>query len=224
MRHVLITGSAGGIGQALVRKFQAEGWKVIGVDIKQGIDISALYWETEIEWPEKLDALINNAAIQYNKSLLTTTYAEWEQVMAVNLRSAWDVARSCHGLLKAAKGSIVNISSVHAFATLPNKGAYPVSKAGLVALTRSMALEWAEDGIRCNCVLPGAIDTPLLRQNAQRRAPLGRVGSPREVAEIVYFLADNEKSSFITGASFVIDGGVLSALSSEAGRECGKND
>jgi NAD(P)-dependent dehydrogenase (short-subunit alcohol dehydrogenase family) len=137
--------------------------------------------------------------------------------------------RAALAALRASRGAIVNVSSVHAIATSAGLAAYVASKGGLAALTRSTALELAPD-VRVNAVLPGAIDTPMLRSGLARwstdahpdirlqgladRTPLRRIGEPAEVAEVILFLADT-RSSFITGQTVVVDGGVSAQLSSE---------
>jgi NAD(P)-dependent dehydrogenase (short-subunit alcohol dehydrogenase family) len=126
----------------------------------------------------------------------------------------------------------VNVSSVHAVATSSNIAAYAASKGGLLALTRAMAVEWAMDNIRVNAILPGAVDTPMLRaglnrghltggtvidrlENLARKTVNGRVGLPEEIAHAIYFLADNSQSSFITGQAMIVDGGATARLSTE---------
>jgi NAD(P)-dependent dehydrogenase (short-subunit alcohol dehydrogenase family) len=119
----------------------------------------------------------------------------------------------------------VNVASVHGLATSQSVAAYAASKGGLIALTRAAALELAAEGVRVNAVVPGAIETEALRegfsrrQNAEEllisRTPLGRIGSPRDVAEAILFLADASRSSFITGQTIVVDGGALAQLSTE---------
>jgi NAD(P)-dependent dehydrogenase (short-subunit alcohol dehydrogenase family) len=178
----------------------------------------------------RLDALVNNAAIQINKPILTTSTAEWDEVMASNMRSAYLTAKHGFDLLRAARGSIVNVSSVHALATSAGIAAYAASKGGLLALTRAMAIEFGPDGVRVNAVLPGAVDTPMLRESLGRlegrdleaklqalggRTPLGRVGRPAEIAEAILFLADGERSSFITGQALTVDGGAMAQLRTE---------
>jgi NAD(P)-dependent dehydrogenase (short-subunit alcohol dehydrogenase family) len=138
-----------------------------------------------------------------------------------------------HPLLKAAGGgAIVNVSSVHAIATSANIAAYAASKGGLLALTRAVAIEFARDNIRCNAILPGAVDTPMLRAGLSRdhvqgstilerldnlasKTVNGRVGRPEEIAQAIYFLADDEQSSFMTGQALIIDGGATARLSTE---------
>jgi len=135
-------------------------------------------------------------------------------------------------LQAAGGGAIVNVSSVHAIATSANISAYAASKGGLLALTRAMAIEFAPDNIRVNTVLPGAVDTPMLRESMKRgqfdegsiqmrldnlanKTVNGRVGTPREIAQSIYFLADNTQSSFMTGQALVVDGGATARLSTE---------
>ncbi len=116
-----------------------------------------------------LDAVVNNAAVQIAKPMLETTVEEWDRVMASNLRSVFLGAKLAHPLLKAGGGgAIVNVSSVHAVQTSANIAAYAASKGGLLALTRAMAIEFAPDNIRVNAILPGAVDTPMLRAGLDR--------------------------------------------------------
>lgn len=246
---VLITGAAGGIGRATVAHFADRGWRVIGVDRQ---DFGGLYpadgvfIKSDISRPEdmqaifdqvhaharSLDALVNNAALQIAKRLVDTTAEEWDAVMASNLRSVFLGAKLAHPLLASSGGAIVNVSSVHAIQTSANIAAYAASKGGLLALTRAMAIEFAADNIRVNAILPGAVDTPMLRaglgrghaagtdvqerlENLARKTVNGRVGRPEEIASAIYFLADNEQSSFMTGQALVVDGGATARLSTE---------
>jgi NAD(P)-dependent dehydrogenase (short-subunit alcohol dehydrogenase family) len=194
----------------------------------------------------QLDALVNNAAVPLGKPLEKVSLEEWDEVIDSNLRAAFLTVQKVLGWLKSARGAIVNVSSVHALATSVNITAYAASKGGLLSLTRAMAVELAPDGIRANAVLPGAVDTPMLREGLNRgqpvRAPspgppgrdglagdpvasrlkdleartvLGRIGQPWEVAEAILFLADNRRSSFITGQALVVDGGATARLSTE---------
>ena len=249
-RILLITGAAGGIGRATVALFAEKGWRVIGVDRsdfgdgfpKNGLFIRAdisleeninMIFEKTRAFTDSLDALVNNAAYQVNKSILDTTVEEWDLVMASNLRSVFLAAKLAHPLLAAnGGGAIVNTSSVHAIQTSSNIAAYAASKGGLLALTRQMAIDFAENEIRVNAILPGAVDTPMLRngmgrghvgdglmherlENLARKTVNGRIGRPDEIAHGIYFLADNEQSSFMTGQALVIDGGATCRLSTE---------
>jgi NAD(P)-dependent dehydrogenase (short-subunit alcohol dehydrogenase family) len=249
-RTLLITGAAGGIGRATVKLFAESGWKVIGVDRSEfGEDFPAdgLFIQSDISEPRNLeyiyehargfsaclDAVIHNAAMQVNKPLIETTVEEWDAVMASNLRSVFLGAKLAYPLLKAGGGgAIVNVSSVHAVQTSMNVSAYAASKGGLLALTRAMAIEFAADNIRVNAILPGAVDTPMLRaglnrghvsggtvhdrlENLARKTVNGRVGLPVEIARAIYFLADSTQSSFMTGQALIVDGGATARLSTE---------
>ncbi|MCX6055510.1 MAG: SDR family NAD(P)-dependent oxidoreductase [Chloroflexi bacterium] len=249
-RIVLITGSAGGIGRATVNLFSAQGWSVIGVDrddFGEGFPVDGLFINADISQPShfafvydklkqftvSLNAVVNNAAVQISKPLVETTVEEWDQVIATNLRPAFIGARYAHPLLcTAGGGAIVNVSSVHAIQTSANIAAYAASKGGLLALTRAMAIEFAPNNIRVNAVLPGAVDTPMLRSGLQRghlkgpsvserldnlarKTVNGRIGTPDEIAHAIYFLADDTQSSFMTGQALVVDGGATARLSTE---------
>lgn len=249
-KTVLITGAAGGIGRATVALFAQKGWRVIGVDrapFDDNFPASGRFIQADIsrsegmeriflrarEFTPRLEALINNAAHQVAKPLLETSVEEWDAVMASNLRSVFLAAKLAHPLFQAAGGAaIVNVSSVHAIQTSANIAAYAASKGGLLALTRAMAIEFAPDEIRVNAILPGAVDTPMLRaglgrghvghgdmqnrlENLARKTVNGRVGQPVEIAHAIYFLADSEQSSFMTGQALVVDGGATARLSTE---------
>ncbi len=249
-KTVLITGAAGGIGRATVALFTKKGWRVLGVDrapfgdgfpenglfiqsdISRGEELEAIFTEAR-EFTDSLDALVNNAAMQIAKPLVETTVEEWDAVMAANLRSVFLGVKLAHPLLKArGGGAVVNVSSVHAIQTSANIAAYAASKGGMLALTRAMAIEFAPDNIRVNAILPGAVDTPMLRaglgrghvghgdmqerlDNLARKTVSGKVGTPEEIAQAIYFLADNEQSSFMTGQPMVVDGGATARLSTE---------
>ena len=247
---VLITGAGGGIGRACVHHFAEKGWRVIGVDrsefgedfpkdgrfikadISHPASVETIFQQAR-EFSATLDVLINNAAVQVAKPLVETTVEEWDAVMASNLRSVFLFVKLAHPLMNAAGGgAVVNVSSVHAIQTSANIAAYAASKGGLLALTRAMAIEFAPDNIRVNAILPGAVDTPMLRaglgrghvghgdmqerlDNLARKTVSGKVGQPEEIAHAIYFLADNEQSSFMTGQALVVDGGATARLSTE---------
>ena len=250
VKTILITGAGGGIGRATVYLFAEKGWRVIGVDrspFGEGFPESGRFIQADISHPEAaeqifeqargftptLNALVNNAAVQVAKPLVETSVEEWDSVMASNLRPAFLFVKLAYPLMKAAGGgAIVNVSSVHAVQTSVNISAYAASKGGLLALTRAMAIEFAPDNIRVNAILPGAVDTPMLRaglnrghvgdgdmqsrlDNLARRTVNGRVGRPAEIAHAIYFLADNTQSSFITGQAMIVDGGATARLSTE---------
>jgi NAD(P)-dependent dehydrogenase (short-subunit alcohol dehydrogenase family) len=249
-RSVLITGAAGGIGRATVKLFASRGWQVVGVDrapfdepfpengvyiqsdISEESALEAIFEQTRA-FTNALDALVNNAAIQIAKPIIETSVAEWDEVMASNLRSVFLGAKLAYPLLKAAdSGAIVNVSSVHAVATSANIATYAASKGGLLALTRAMAIEFAPDDIRVNAILPGAVDTPMLHaglsrghvgkgnllqrlENLADKTVIGRVGTPAEIAHAIYFLGDSTQSSFMTGQAMIVDGGATARLSTE---------
>lgn len=230
---VLVTGAAGGIGRATVRAFKSAGWETIGID-KRAADGGRKVDASDPEqvealldgMSEPLNALINNAAVQLTKPLIDTNPEEWDSVLGANLRSVYLMCKYAHPHLKRCAGAIVNVSSVHAIATSVGVAAYAASKGAVLALTRALALELATDGIRVNALLPGAVDTPMLRAGLSRwpeigvdelarRTPLGRIGQPEEIAQAVLFLADNERASFITGQALVVDGGATARLGTE---------
>ena len=247
---MLITGASGGIGSATVNLFSNYGWGVIGVDraeCRSDFPNDGLFIKSDLSEPSNFDqifsevkqysdhlnVLINNAAYQITKPLLDTTVDEWDAVIASNLRSVFLGAKLAHPLLKkSGNASIVNVSSVHAIATSSNISAYAASKGGILALTRAMAIEFAEDDIRVNAILPGAVDTPMLRagfnrdhvtggsdserlENLARNTVNGRVGTPDEIAKSIYFLSDPSQSSFMTGQALVVDGGATARISTE---------
>lgn len=247
-RVVVITGVAGGIGRATAQGFADAGWQVVGVDRMAESDIPGVQRLIQADIADiaesqrifgevagtygRLDALVNNAAIQICKPLIETLPEEWDAVMASNIRSVYLAIRHAHNLMRNQNSAIVNVSSVHAVATSANIAAYAASKGALLALTRALAIELAPDTIRVNAVLPGAVDTPMLHAGLRRghvqgddltelvrglgkRHVIGRVGQPAEIAQAIRFLADSQLSSFITGQALVVDGGATARLSTE---------
>jgi glucose 1-dehydrogenase len=249
-RTVLVTGAAGGIGRATVDLFAQRRWNVIGVDRCDfggpfpangrfvRADVSSTDGVEEVfnqiaAFTESLEAVVNNAAVQISRPILDTTIEDWDLVMRSNLRSVFLSAKLAYPLLKArGGGAIINVSSVHAVATSANIAAYAASKGGLLALTRAMAIEFASGNVRVNAILPGAIDTPMLRSGLQRghlngnglhdrldelarKTVNGRIGKPEEIARSIYFLADPSQSSFMTGQALTVDGGATARLSTE---------
>lgn len=173
----------------------------------------------------KINSLVVSAGIQRYGTAVTTNEQQWSEVLDVNLKGAWNAAKAVIPFLRESKGgSIVNISSVQALASQQNVLAYTISKHGLIGLTRSMAMDFAKENIRANAVCPGTVDTPMLKwaasldENPQsvydacnRMHPLGRIAAPREIAEVAAFLA-HESSSFVTGAVWTVDGGLLTQI------------
>ena len=240
----LTTGAAGGIGTAICERLSADGYRVIGLDSSEDFspswngeaihcdltDVAAV--EKVFAGLDKLDVVVNNAAIAIYKGLVETTPEEWDATFAVNVRAAYLTTRLGAGLLESAGGCVINIGSVHSIATSSGAAAYAASKGALAALTRAAAIELAPRGIRVNVLLPGAVDTPMLRRGLSRghlaegsaeddkvmelgtRNPIGRVATPSEVAAVVSFLASSD-AGFITGATIPVDGGTLAKLSTE---------
>ena len=249
-RYVVITGASRGIGRATWELFAKNNWFVIGIgrsplqgDIPQQGQFIQADVSYEKDWQkikeetaritDQLDAVVNNAAIQVTKPIIDTTLEEWDQVINANLRSVFLSVKLLHSLLKAGNGgAIVNVSSVHAVATSKDIAAYAASKGGMLALTRALAIELAPDKIRVNTVLPGAVDTEMLRSGLNRdhagsgttdermeilasKTVIGKIGRPEEIARAIYFLADQDESSFTTGSSLIVDGGATTRLSTE---------
>ena len=245
-KQVLITGACGGIGRGAIAAFRTAGWHIIGIDQAPATadldvdefvraDLAAeggvVQIREQLAHVTTLDALVNNAALQVNQPLVQTTDDEWAAVMNINVRAAFQMIREFHSALAAVRGAIVNVSSVHAVATSINVAVYAISKGALVALTRSAALELAEEGIRCNAVLPGAVLTPMLKDGLSRRphtdgpdgnlnelvrrTPLGFVATPAQIAPTIVHLADTELSPYTTGQMMVVDGGATIRLGTE---------
>lgn len=235
---VVVTGSSGGIGLRICQVFSEGGWNVIGVDREEGSnsycivnivgDITNLFVIAEVidaikKLGGELHCLVNNAAYQICKEFINTNEKEFDSVMNVNLKAPFMISRALLPYLRGEKGCIVNISSVHSIATSSGIAAYSISKAALSGLTRTLAVELAREGIRVNGVIPGAIDTPMLYQHLSveeikkmmEKHPLQRIGTPREIGHMVFYLADNKKAGFITGQNIVVDGGATILLSTE---------
>ncbi|MGB7207107.1 MAG: SDR family oxidoreductase [Pyrinomonadaceae bacterium] len=188
------------------------------VDITEVSQVDRLMIET-IEHFGKIDVLVNSAGIIKNGSIEDTTLDDWDKMMNVNLRSMFYLMQKCVPFLVESKGNIVNVSSVTGMRAFPNVLAYCVSKAATDQLTRCTALELAPKGVRVNAVNPGVVITNLHKRggmtddnyvkfvdNAKNTHPLGRAGTPEEVAELIMFLA-SDKASWVTGATYAIDGG-----------------
>lgn len=169
----------------------------------------------------RIDILVNNAGIQSYGDVVTTSEEDWDRLIAINLKGCFLVSKSAVPHLLKHSGAIVVVGSVQSFTAVANSVAYVTAKHGLLGLTRAMALDYAQNGIRVNCVCPGAIDTPMLRWAASlapnpeevlracdKMHAMGRIGKAEEVADAIVYLA-SPMASFITGAALVVDGGML---------------
>jgi NAD(P)-dependent dehydrogenase (short-subunit alcohol dehydrogenase family) len=234
----IVTGAARGIGRAaakvvlgdldaervavVTREIEKSGGTAVAIptDVSDEAAAERLV-HTAVGRFGRLNILVNNAGIGLYRMLVETSVAEWDRVFAVNVRGIFLCSKYAIPAMQASGGgSIINLASARAISTTPRTTAYTASKGAVVALTKAMATECGPLGIRVNCILPGAIDTDMMRENLLadgytleegiprigQRAPLGRVGQPEEIANVVAFLASNE-ASYATGAAFVIDGG-----------------
>jgi NAD(P)-dependent dehydrogenase (short-subunit alcohol dehydrogenase family) len=217
--NVLITGAAGGIGSALVAGFRRAGYPTIGVDRTAADGVTRLDI-TDSTAVTAFAATVDAVAVLVNAAgvlRLREEYdpAEFARVVDINLTGTMRMAVACRAALAKARGTIINIASMHAIFGAPLSPAYAASKAGVVQLTKSLAVAWAEDGIRVNAIAPGWIETPMTvpaRADAARnraildRTPLGRWGTPEDIVGPALFLA-SDAARFITGAVLVVDGG-----------------
>jgi NAD(P)-dependent dehydrogenase (short-subunit alcohol dehydrogenase family) len=240
--RVIVTGAAQGIGRAVALRLAAPGvhlavWdvKTDGVQetaklcVKQGavsractVDVSdadaieAAVAAFEREWG-KPDGLVNNAGIFPRARALDMKLAEWEQVLRVNLTGTFICARAVAARMKeAGRGTIVNTASGRGLAGAANGAHYAATKAGIIALTKSLALDWAAYGIRVNCIIPGLTDTAQPRVEmadnelyaAGARIPMGRIGRPEDIAAVVAFLLSDD-ACYMTGQSIAANGGAI---------------
>ncbi len=240
MKTALITGALGGIGSALCEAFRKAGYFVVGTDRQPGkcdcdafiqLDIRHLYSRpserqrviTELRAATGdfgLNVLVNNAATQILNRTDDVRVSDWDETLETNLIAPFLLIQSLLADLEQAKGSVVNIASVHATATKPGFVCYATSKAALVGMTRVLAVDLGPR-VRVNCISPAATATPMLLAGfegkpAQFRElgqmhPLERIAEPAEVAQTAIFLA-SEQASFITGACLSVDGGIAGRL------------
>jgi len=235
----IVTGGGSGIGKAACMQFAREGGKVLVADLNEEHgnqtvqEISskggeALFTKCDVGNPEdikaavalaaskwsKIDVLVNDAAMMTFKPILELPDGDFDKVIQVNLRSVFLFCKYAVPHMPEG-GSIVNISSVHAYETTKNVVPYATSKGGMEAFTRGVSEELADRKIRINCIAPGAIDTPMLWNNPNIKSGVetvqGAVGKPEDVAAAICFLASDE-ARFITGTNLTVDGGRLDIL------------
>ena len=249
---VIITGAASGIGREVAFQFGREGAAVVLADSDRATGEAslqdaiatgarAIFVEANVALEADaarisdqavtafggVDILVNSAGIAYAGSALETSAADWERVIAANLGGTFFCSRAVlPQLIRRGGGSIVNVASVAGHRSPRRSVAYSASKAGVIALTRAMAVDHASDKVRVNCVAPGMTDTPMLRRAAEAvnpgdysgaveawagSVPAGRPGTAAEVATAVLFLA-SDGASFITGSILDVDGGTMASL------------
>jgi NAD(P)-dependent dehydrogenase (short-subunit alcohol dehydrogenase family) len=214
-----------GEGQLVADGVTALGGRAIfcPADVARATEVSSAVGQAR-EAFGPINALIASAGIQRYGNALTTSDEQWAEVMGVNLNGVWHAARACLPDLRRNDGAIVNVASVQSLASQANVLAYTVSKHAVIGLTRSMAVDFASDNVRVNAVCPGTVDTPMLRWAAsldpapqsvidacENMHPLGRIARPEEIAEVIAFLA-HESASFVTGAVWTVDGGLLTRI------------
>ena len=216
------------MGLAISRKLKQMGIQVIVFDIQEPLD-EFQYFQVDIRSDTQIkeallqiphiDILVNNAGIYFEKYLEDTTNDEIDKMIDVNIKGTYLMTRDAFPQIKRSKGCIVIIASCLGLVPELTSPLYCTTKAGLVMFTKCLAQQYADCGIRVNCVLPGPIDTPLLQKSfldegaAERcanRIPLRRIGRPEDIANMVAFLVSNN-AGFITGGAFPVDGGVSSS-------------
>jgi len=245
-KTVLITGGASGIGLAMLKKFAGAGSSVYFIDTNhtEGIRIQNECTEKGFQVkflegnitdfaqlekliqtiPGKIDTLINNAGISHVGKVETTTEEDFDRLYQVNVKGMFNCIKACLPKLKEdGGGSILNMCSVAATIGIPDRFAYSMTKGAAYSMTLSVARDYVQDGIRCNCISPGRVHTPFVDgflaknypgQEAEMFAklaatqPVGRMGTPEEIAEMAYFISA-DSGSFITGTNFNIDGGFV---------------
>jgi NAD(P)-dependent dehydrogenase (short-subunit alcohol dehydrogenase family) len=248
-KTAVVTGAARGIGRAIAERLAAAGAHTLCADIdldelervSNAIESTGARAEpyrcdvSDADDVERLmeaaeqrggpHALVSNAAIQYERTIEDTPPEDWDRVLGINLKGVYLCARAAiPRMRRLGGGSIVNMASVNGFWVEPQLGAYCSAKGGVINLTRSIALDFGKDGIRCNCICPGYIDTGMAqryfeiqpepdaaRLEAGKLHALGRIGAPGEIAAMALFLCSDE-SSFCTAQPFIVDGGLSAGV------------
>jgi meso-butanediol dehydrogenase/(S,S)-butanediol dehydrogenase/diacetyl reductase len=233
----LVTGGRSGIGQAIARRLREEGARVFTAQRGEDGEFEAITVdftapasagqavEAVVERAGRLDILVNNAGVMQEAFVEDMSLTDWERTIAVNLTTPFMLIKAALPHLRAVGGTIVNVGSIEGLGSNPKHAAYCASKAGIHGLTRAVAIDHGAEGVRCNAVAPGWIDTDLnvdfiesmpdpagFRKQIGKIHPVGRTGKPEEVASLVAWLASSE-SSFVTGQVWTIDGGRMAKLS-----------
>lgn len=231
----LVTGGRSGIGLACARRLAADGIRVFTAQRQDADGFETIRADlADPEAPEaviaqlkaqvgRLDILVNNAGVMLEGTVAEMPLADWERTLAVNLRAPFLLIKHALPLLHG-HGAIVNIGSIEGLGSNPRHPAYCASKAGLHGLTRAVAVDHGSEGVRCNAVAPGWIDTELnvdfinampdpeqFRKDIGGIHPVGRTGTPEEVAELVAWLA-SDAAAFVTGQIYTVDGGRMAKL------------
>ncbi len=248
-RAAMITGGAYGIGRGIAEYFSARQIAVtiadchrergqsladrllqqgaqaqfVPTNIREEDEVRQAVEQTVARWG-RLDILCNNAGIERYRLAAEYTLADWDAIIQTNLRGAFLCTKHAMSHLQRQRGAVINIASVQAIACERQISVYAATKAGLLAFTRGLALDYAHSGVRANAICPGAIRTgmweaamanetdPEAAATSVRTAiPLGRIGEPEDIAPLAFFLASSE-AAYITGATFVVDGGLLAKL------------
>ena len=232
-RTAVVTGAASGIGYAMARLLLERGADVVAVDLHtDGVPDGARPVAADVSRPDAVaevrdlvghaDVLMNNAGTGSTADVVACSVEEWDRVFAVNVRSVFLLTQAfLPSMLDRGYGSIVNTASVLALMGARDRAAYSASKGAVVALTRQVAIQYAGTGVRCNCICPGTVDSPWVgrlledaddpaaaRAALVGRQPMGRLGTPDEIAAAAVYLASDD-AAFVTGSSLVIDGGML---------------
>lgn len=245
-RNAIITGGGAGIGEAIVRAFAREGANVVIADLNpttaqavaddlnvDGKTVSVVECDVSdscsvekavgeaAEHLTSIDTLVNDAGWGRAGKLLDTTEEDWDRMIDINMKGAFLVSKhTLPHLLESGRGNIINMGSVAGVVGVRDRLAYCASKGGIISLTRAIALDYVDQGLRCNSISPGTVNTPWVdrmvaqfpdpeqtRKSMVARQPMGRMGEPWEIAEAAVYLA-SDNSGFITGSNLMIDGGM----------------
>ncbi len=230
-QRAIVTGSSSGIGEAIMTSFRREGASVVGLDLNPSTDSI----KCDISDPKEVESAVNNALDRLGRidilgnnagfgkpgKLLDTDLADWNRMFEINLTGMFLVSKTALPFLLQGDGKcIINMGSVAGLVGIKERTAYCATKGGVIAFTRAVALDYVEEGLRCNAICPGTIDTPWVERmtslstdpKATRlamtaRQPMGRLGSAEDIAQAAVYLSSKD-SAFVTGTTMVVDGGM----------------